>query len=239
MPDPPVVPHARLNAGSIYGMIGFLAALAIHESTFTASTLTPNNPLFWAMHAGIFPLFFPMVWGLRKWSETSAGAFGMATRRLRWRDPAVSSPMGHSSRRSSFRVCNDQLRSRHEPHAAARSRWSRHANHGSGAGAIPRSGLFRPLAHLLRDSHAVLSLRAERASIGFGWPDFVAHRPLTGDYRPGCSCRSIHDVPNRSRSIANRDAKNVSSIFMKTCPPSASSAYTRSASAAVSSVSVT
>ena len=85
MPDTPVVPHARLNAGSVYGMLGFLASLAIHESTFTASSLTPDNPLFWAMHAGIFPLFFPMVWGLRKWSETRTGIFGMETRRLRWR----------------------------------------------------------------------------------------------------------------------------------------------------------
>src|SRR6267154_6590428 len=29
------------------------------------------------------------------------------------------------------------------------------------------------------------------------------------------SCSNIHDVPNRSRSIANRFAKNVCSIFMK------------------------
>ncbi|HMA03188.1 MAG: hypothetical protein ACM34L_04130 [Gemmatimonas sp.] len=85
MPDAPVVPHARLNVGSVYGMLGFLAALAVHESTFTASTLSPDNPLFWAMHAGIFPLFFPMVFGLRKWSETRTGAFGISTRRLRWR----------------------------------------------------------------------------------------------------------------------------------------------------------
>jgi hypothetical protein len=34
---------------------------------------------------------------------------------------------------------------------------------------------------------------------------------------------SIHDVPKRSRSIANRVAKKFSSIFMKICPPSASS----------------
>jgi hypothetical protein len=37
------------------------------------------------------------------------------------------------------------------------------------------------------------------------------------------SCSNIHDVPNRSRSIAKRRAKNVSSIGMKICPPSVSS----------------
>jgi hypothetical protein len=34
---------------------------------------------------------------------------------------------------------------------------------------------------------------------------------------------SIHDVPKRSLNIAKRDAKNVSSIFMKISPPSVSS----------------
>jgi len=40
----------------------------------------------------------------------------------------------------------------------------------------------------------------------------------------GVSWRSIHDVPNLSRSMANRFAKKVFSIFMKICPPSANRA---------------
>ena len=46
------------------------------------------------------------------------------------------------------------------------------------------------------------------------------------DRAGGCarSCRSIHDVPKLSRSIANRWAKKVSSMRMKICPPSESSA---------------
>jgi hypothetical protein len=40
-------------------------------------------------------------------------------------------------------------------------------------------------------------------------------------------------VPNLSRSMAKRLAKGVSSIFMKISPPSASRAYTRSASASL------
>src|SRR4029453_160332 len=58
--------------------------------------------------------------------------------------------------------------------------------------------------------------------------------PAFADPRAGGD-NSIHDVPKRSRSIANRSAKNVWSIFMKISPPSASSAYTRSTSAALSS----
>ena len=85
MPDSPVVPHARLNVRSVYGLIGFSAALVIHESTFTASGLSPDNPLFWIMHIAIFPLFIPMVHGLRKWSDTSSGIFGIERNSFRWR----------------------------------------------------------------------------------------------------------------------------------------------------------
>jgi len=85
MPDIPVVPRARLNVRSVYGLTGFVAALVIHESTFTASGLTPDNPLFWIMHVAIFPLFIPMIYGLRKWSDTSSGIFGVETNKVRWR----------------------------------------------------------------------------------------------------------------------------------------------------------
>ena len=85
MPESPVVPHARLNVRSVYGLIGFFAALAIHESTFTASGLSPSNPLFWIMHVAIFPLFIPMIYGLRKWSDTSSGIFGIERRSFQWR----------------------------------------------------------------------------------------------------------------------------------------------------------
>jgi hypothetical protein len=85
MPARPAVPHASLNVRSVYGLIGLLAALVVHASTFTASSLSPDNPLFWIMHVAIFPLFIPMVYGLRKWSEMSSGPFGIERRGLRWR----------------------------------------------------------------------------------------------------------------------------------------------------------
>ena len=49
--------------------------------------------------------------------------------------------------------------------------------------------------------------------------------------------RIIQDVPNLSLSCPNRVAKNVSSRRMNTCPPSDNRAQTRSASAALSTVS--
>src|SRR5258705_546010 len=51
----------------------------------------------------------------------------------------------------------------------------------------------------------------------------LLRRDAKGNYVATTSCSSIHDVPNRSRSIANRFAKNVCSIFMKISPPSPSS----------------
>ena len=63
-------------------------------------------------------------------------------------------------------------------------------------------------------------------------------RRLAAGHPIARSCSSIQLVPNRSRSIAKRWAKKVSSIFMKICPPSTSSAYTRSASSLLDSRSV-
>ena len=67
-------------------MLGLFMATVIHASTFTSFSMSPTNPLFWIMHIGIFPLFIPMVLGLRKWSEVSSGPLGFKTSRLRWRE---------------------------------------------------------------------------------------------------------------------------------------------------------
>lgn len=63
-------------------------------------------------------------------------------------------------------------------------------------------------------------------------------------YASGCAvsrtpCRSIHDVPKRSRNMPKRSAKNVFSIFMNTSPPCCNSPNKRSASSALSTVSET
>ena len=66
----------------------------------------------------------------------------------------------------------------------------------------------------------------------------------TSGYASGCAvsrtpCRSIHDVPKRSRNMPKRSAKNVFSIFMNTSPPCCNSPNKRSASSALSIVSET
>ena len=50
----------------------------------------------------------------------------------------------------------------------------------------------------------------------------ASREPSLAAYIACASCSSIHDVPNRSRSIANRFANGVCSSFMKTSPPSVS-----------------
>lgn len=50
----------------------------------------------------------------------------------------------------------------------------------------------------------------------------ASRAPSLAAYIVCASCSSIHDVPNRSRSIANRFANGVFSSFMKISPPSVS-----------------
>ena len=60
--------------------------------------------------------------------------------------------------------------------------------------------------------------------------------PGGGQERSGIARSQMtdHDVPNRSRNMLNRRAKNVSSSGMNISPPSASSAWMRSASSGLS-----
>lgn len=86
MSDTRIARHPRLTFASAYGLLGLFTASVVHVSTFTSASMSPDNPLFWILHVGIFPLFFAMVFGLRKWSETRSGVFGFNSRQLRWRE---------------------------------------------------------------------------------------------------------------------------------------------------------
>lgn len=92
MTDARIAHPLRFNFASIYGLLALFIASVVHVSTFTAFSMSPSNPLFWILHVGIFPLFFAMVFGLRKWSETRAGTFGFKSRQLRWRELLVYLP---------------------------------------------------------------------------------------------------------------------------------------------------
>lgn len=86
MPDTPVVPHRRFTFASVYSLLGLFGAMVVHTATFTSFSLSPDNPIFWILHIGIFPVSLSMVFSLTKWSERRRGPFGLPTSRLRWRE---------------------------------------------------------------------------------------------------------------------------------------------------------
>lgn len=86
MLETPFRPRPQLNALALYGAVGSMMAATVHFNTYNGRGLAANNPLFWLLHVGIFPLFFVFVFRLRAWSDVREGAFGVKTRGLRWRE---------------------------------------------------------------------------------------------------------------------------------------------------------
>ena len=135
---------------------------------------------------------------------------------LGWPD-VVSRAARLQSRRSrssrSWPVQPGDVRERHgriRRRSRGRDRGARSQGHHDGR-SLDRRGRSHPLHRSPRDEARFEG--CVRSSIAC-WPSsqaVLARGP-----------RSIHDVPKRSRSIAKRDAKKVSSIFMKICPPSLS-----------------
>ena len=82
----PFRPHARRNGLSIYGAVGFTVAALVHFGSYVGHTIRPENPLFWLLHIGIFPLFLVMVLRLRAWQTSRRGMFGFRRAQLRWRE---------------------------------------------------------------------------------------------------------------------------------------------------------
>ena len=86
MLDLPYKPHARANAFALYGAAGFTIAALVHFGSYVGHTIRPENPLFWLLHIGIFPLFFALMVRLRAWQASRRGIFGFPRARLRWRE---------------------------------------------------------------------------------------------------------------------------------------------------------
>jgi hypothetical protein len=84
MPD--VSSRRRANALSLYGALGLAASAIVHFGTYVGRGLSAQHPLFWALHIGIFPLFFVFVFRLRAWSDVKPGMFGFKQNQLRWRE---------------------------------------------------------------------------------------------------------------------------------------------------------
>jgi hypothetical protein len=92
MLDIPFHPRASVNLLSLYGALGLTISAIVHFSTYFGHALDPHNPLFWALHIGIFPLFFAFVLRLGVWQGVKRGLFGLQRRRLLWRELLVYFP---------------------------------------------------------------------------------------------------------------------------------------------------
>jgi hypothetical protein len=86
MRDLPFQPRARANGLSIYGAVGLIVSGIVHFGSYIGHTIRPENPLFWLLHVGIFPLFFALVFRMRAWQTSRRGIFGFPRAQLRWRE---------------------------------------------------------------------------------------------------------------------------------------------------------
>ena len=93
MLDVPYQRRARRNGLTVYGAIGFTVSALVHFGSYIGHTIHPENPLFWLLHIGIFPLFFAFVFRLRAWQATRRGMFGFRQAQLRWRELLAYVPM--------------------------------------------------------------------------------------------------------------------------------------------------
>jgi hypothetical protein len=51
----------------LFGLFGFCVSAAVHLGTYLGVSIGPSNPLFFALHLGIFPLFGVFVWRMLRW----------------------------------------------------------------------------------------------------------------------------------------------------------------------------
>lgn len=78
-------PRARLNVLSLYGGVGLIAAAIVHFGTYAGQQIGASHPLFWLLHAAVFPLFIAFALQVGAWQSERRGAFGLKRRQLRWR----------------------------------------------------------------------------------------------------------------------------------------------------------
>ena len=69
-------PRPQWRPLAVFGVAGFVLSLAVHGLTYVGVAAQEFSGAVWALHVGVFPLFFPFVWQLRRWQQG---------RRLLWR----------------------------------------------------------------------------------------------------------------------------------------------------------
>ena len=60
-------PTWHYGPGVLYGLLGFCISAAVHFGTYLGASIQPSNPLFFALHIGMFPLFFVFVRRMLRW----------------------------------------------------------------------------------------------------------------------------------------------------------------------------
>jgi hypothetical protein len=51
----------------LYGLLGLSLSGAVHFGTYMGASIGPSNPLFFALHIGVFPLFGVFLWRILRW----------------------------------------------------------------------------------------------------------------------------------------------------------------------------
>ncbi|HEX6537332.1 MAG TPA: hypothetical protein VF041_22310 [Gemmatimonadaceae bacterium] len=71
-----VRPRARLRPLAALALTGFLLSLAAHAASYHGVAVQERVPAVWGLHVGIFVVFVPFVFALRRWQRKG---------QLRWR----------------------------------------------------------------------------------------------------------------------------------------------------------
>jgi len=86
MSDVQLRARASLTGWGAYAAVLLLVSAVVHAGTYLGYTLTPNTPLFFALHVGIFPVFIALVRQSRDWQPERSGPFGLRYPQLDWRE---------------------------------------------------------------------------------------------------------------------------------------------------------
>jgi len=86
MSDSQLRTRARLTGWGAYAAVLLLVSATVHAGTYLGHTLSPNAPLFFGLHVGIFPVFVALVLQSRNWQPERSGPFGLRYPQLDWRE---------------------------------------------------------------------------------------------------------------------------------------------------------
>lgn len=66
----------RVRILVVYGLLGFALSLAVHVLSYAGIAAQEYVPTVWALHAGVFPLFFAFVFGWNRFQGSRDAGWG-------------------------------------------------------------------------------------------------------------------------------------------------------------------